>query len=225
MSLLPHQEEFARLLVRYGVVRFGDFTLKSGRKSPYFVNAGQLRTGLAIGGIGDAFAATIRNADIAHDMIFGPAYKGIPLAVATAIGLGKHGEDCAYGFDRKEAKDHGEGGIFVGTAPTEGMKIVLVDDVITSGKSIREAVEQLLGAAPCEVTAAVVAVDRQERGRGAKTTLSELRDELGVQVHAIVKIRELADWLHKREIDGKVVLDDAGKARIEAYLAENQGEE
>ena len=180
---------------------------------------------VAIGGIGDAFAATIRNADIPHDMIFGPAYKGIPLAVATAIGLGKHGEDCAYGFDRKEAKDHGEGGIFVGTAPAEGMKIVLVDDVITSGKSIREAVEQLRAAAPCEVTAAVVAVDRQERGRGAKTTLSELRDDLGVQVHAIVKIRDLADWLHNREIDGKVVLDDAGKARIEAYLAENQGEE
>jgi orotate phosphoribosyltransferase len=225
MSLLPHQEEFARLLVRYEVVRFGDFTLKSGRKSPYFVNAGQLRTGKAIGGIGDAFAATIRNADVPHDLIFGPAYKGIPLSVATAIGLNAHGEDCAYGFDRKEAKDHGEGGIFVGTAPAEGMKVVLVDDVITSGKSIREAVELLRKSAPCEVTAAVVAVDRQERGRGNKTTLSELRDELGVQVHAIVKIRELADWLHNREIDGKVVLDDEGLARIEAYLAENQGEE
>src|SRR5690606_25124429 len=128
---------------------------------------------------------------------------GIPLAVATAIGLGAKGEDVPFGFDRKEAKDHGEGGVFVGTAPADGMNIVLVDDVITSGKSIREAVEQLRAAADCKISAAVVAVDRQERGRGARTTLSELRDELGVAVHAILKIRDLAAWLHGREIDGR----------------------
>ncbi len=219
----PHQEAFARLLVRYEVVRFGEFTLKSGRSSPYFVNAGQLRTGEAIKGLGEAFAATIRDQAMPHDLVFGPAYKGIPLSVATAIGLAGHGEDVPYGFDRKEAKDHGEGGIFVGTAPAEGMKVVLVDDVITSGKSIREAVELLRKSANCEVTGAVVAVDREERGKGEKTTLAELRDELGVRVEPILKIRELASWLVDREIDGKVVLDAAGKAAIDAHLAQYGG--
>lgn len=214
----PHQEAFARLLVRYEVIRFGEFTLKSGRKSPYFVNAGQLRTGEAIRGLGQAFAATIREQKIPHDLVFGPAYKGIPLSVATVIGLAEHGEDVPYGFDRKEAKDHGEGGVFVGTAPSDGAKIVLVDDVITSGRSIREAVTLLRGAANCEVSAAVVAVDRQERGKGDKTTMAELRDELGLQVHAILNIRELSAWLVDREIDGRVVLDAAGKAAIDAHL-------
>lgn len=219
-----HQQAFVDLLVRYDVIRFGEFTLKSGRKSPYFVNAGQLRTGQAIAGLGRAYAAEIHRAELACDLVFGPAYKGVPLAVATAIGLAEQGLDVPYGFDRKEAKDHGEGGVFVGTQPADGMRVVLVDDVITSGRSIREAVELLRGAAPgIEVTAAIVAVDRRERGRGDKTTMSELRDELGVDVRAIVDIREVVDYLHGRAIDGRVVLDDAGKAAIEAYLGEYAG--
>jgi orotate phosphoribosyltransferase len=138
----PHQQAFVELLLRYEVIRFGEFTLKSGRKSPYFVNAGQLRTGNAIAGLGRAYAAEIQRAQLACDLVFGPAYKGVPLAVATAISLAEqHGRDVGYGFDRKEAKDHGEGGVFVATAPAPGMKVVLVDDVITSGQSIREAVE------------------------------------------------------------------------------------
>lgn len=220
----PHQQAFVDLLVRYEVIRFGEFTLKSGRKSPYFVNAGQLRTGKAIAGLGRAYAAEIQRAELACDLVFGPAYKGVPLAVATAIALAEQGLDVPYGFDRKEAKDHGEGGSFVGTAPAPGMKVVLVDDVITSGRSIREAVELLRAAAPdVEVGAAIVAVDRQERGRGQHTTLRELREELGVDVRAIVSIGELVPYLHGREIDGKVVLDDAGRAAIEAYLAEHAG--
>ncbi|PRP97133.1 orotate phosphoribosyltransferase [Enhygromyxa salina] len=223
----PHQQAFVDLLIRYEVVRFGEFTLKSGRKSPYFVNAGQLRTGRAIAGLGRAYAAEIQRAELACDLVFGPAYKGVPLAVATAIALAElpeGGRDVPYGFDRKEAKDHGEGGNFVGTAPAAGMKVVLVDDVITSGRSIREAVELLRAAAPdVEVGAAIVAVDRQERGRGQHTTLRELRDELGVDVRAIVSISELVPYLHGREINGKVVLDDAGRAAIEAYLAEHAG--
>ncbi|EDM79681.1 orotate phosphoribosyltransferase [Plesiocystis pacifica SIR-1] len=220
-----HQAAFVDLLVRYEVIRFGEFTLKSGRKSPYFVNAGQLRTGQAIAGLGRAYAAEIQRARLACDLVFGPAYKGVPLAVATAIGLAERGLDVPYGFDRKEAKDHGEGGIFVGTKPEAGMKVVLVDDVITSGRSIREAVELLREAAPdVQVTAAIVAVDRCERGRSEKTTMSELREELGVDVRAIVDIREVVAYLHGRQIDGRVVLDDAGKAAIEAYLAEYAGQ-
>ncbi|HVI01802.1 MAG TPA: orotate phosphoribosyltransferase [Enhygromyxa sp.] len=220
----PHQQAFVELLVRYEVIRFGSFTLKSGRKSPYFVNAGQLRTGKAIAGLGRAYAAEIQRAGLACDLVFGPAYKGVPLAVATAIGLVEHGLDVPYGFDRKEAKDHGEGGVFVGTAPAPGMRVVMVDDVITSGQSIRDAVSLLRNAASnIEVGAAIVAVDRQERGRGEKTTLRELREELGVDVRAIVSIGELVPFLHNREIDGKVVLDDAGRIAIEAYLDEHAG--
>lgn len=220
----PHQQAFVELLVRYEVIRFGNFTLKSGRKSPYFVNAGQLRTGKAIAGLGRAYAAEIQRAGLACDLVFGPAYKGVPLAVATAIGLAEHGLDVPYGFDRKEAKDHGEGGVFVGTAPAPGMRVVLVDDVITSGQSIRDALTLLRNAAPnIEVGAAIVAVDRQERGRSEKTTMRELREELGIDVRAIVSIGQLVPFLHNREIDGKVVLDDDGRVAIEAYLDEHGG--
>jgi orotate phosphoribosyltransferase len=221
----PHQQAFVELLLRHEVIRFGEFTLKSGRKSPYFVNAGQLRTGNAIAGLGRAYAAEIVRAELACDLVFGPAYKGVPLAVATAIALAEqHGRDVGYGFDRKEAKDHGEGGVFVATAPAPGMKVVLVDDVITSGQSIREAVELIRTAGSnIEVSAAIVAVDRQERGRGDKTTLRELREELGIDVRAILSISELVPYLHGRELAGKVVIDDAGRAAIEAYLAEHAG--
>lgn len=220
----PHQQAFVELLVRYEVIRFGNFTLKSGRKSPYFVNAGQLRTGKAIAGLGRAYAAEIQRAGLACDLVFGPAYKGVPLAVATAIGLAEHGLDVPYGFDRKEAKDHGEGGVFVGTAPAPGMRVVLVDDVITSGQSIRDALTLLRNAAPnIEIGAAIVAVDRQERGRSEKTTMRELREELGIDVRAIVSIGQLVPFLHNREIDGKVVLDDDGRVAIEAYLDEHGG--
>lgn len=217
------QRAFVDLLVEYEVVRFGEFTLKSGRRSPYFVNAGQLRTGDAIGRLGDAFADRILSAGVACDLVFGPSYKGVPLAVATASAMARRGRDVGFGFDRKEAKDHGEGGVFVGTAPKDGMNVVVVDDVITSGQSIREAVALVRGAAPVTVSAVVVAVDRQERGRSDKSTLSELRDELGVQVLPIVTIGELASDLGGREVGGRIVLDSARKAEIDAYLAEHAG--
>ena len=214
----PHQQEFVDLLVRFEALRFGSFTLKSGRQSPYFINAGQMRTGAAIAGMGKAYAATILRAQLECDLVFGPAYKGIPLAVSTAIALAQEGRDVPYGFDRKEAKDHGEGGVFVGTAPKDGMNIILVDDVITSGISIRESIQLLTKHANVNVRGVVVAVDRQERGASNKSTLSELRDELGLVVAPIVTIREIVDYLHGRTIDGKVVVDDACKASIEAYM-------
>lgn len=220
-----HQRRFVDLLVRYEVIRFGEFTLKSGRSSPYFVNAGQLRTGDAIAGLGSAFAEELVRSELACDLVFGPSYKGVPLAVSTAIALAAKGKDVPYGFDRKEAKDHGERGVFVGTAPVDGMSVVVVDDVITSGRSIREAIELLRKSADVTIGGVVVAVDRCERGRSEKSTLAELRDELGVAVRPILSIREIVEDLHDREIDGRVVLDDSGRAAIEAYLAEHAGTE
>ncbi|MCB9567165.1 MAG: orotate phosphoribosyltransferase [Myxococcales bacterium] len=219
-----YQAAFVDLLVRHEVLRFGDFTLKSGRRSPYFINAGQLRTGAAIGGLGRAYAAALLRHGIAFDLVFGPSYKGVPLAVATAIALADAGHDVAYTFDRKEAKDHGEGGVFVGAKPADGMRVVIVDDVITSGISIREAVDLLKRSADVTVSGVIVAVDRQERGRGERTTLAELEDELGIPVRPIVTIREIVDHLHGRAgAEGAVIIDDARRAAIEGYLAEHGG--
>lgn len=215
------QRDFVDLLVEYEVVRFGDFTLKSGRRSPYFVNAGQLRTGDAIARLGRAYAAALLHHRVACDLVFGPSYKGVPLAVATASALAARGHDAGYCFDRKEAKDHGEGGLFVGQKPAEGDRVVLVDDVITSGRSIREAAQQLRDAASVELTAVIIAVDRQERGKGDRSTLAELTDELGAPVLPLVTVRQLVDDLHARTVGGRQVVTDTDKAAIEAYLAEH----
>ncbi len=218
-----YQRAFVDLLVEYEVVRFGDFTLKSGRKSPYFVNAGQLRSGDAIMRLGRAYAARLRDADVGCDLVFGPSYKGVPLAVATASAMAQSGHDVGFTFDRKEAKDHGEGGTFVGSQPKDGDRVVIVDDVITSGISVREAVDLVRATAEVDVTAVVIAVDRQEKGRTEATTLAELQDELNVKVLPIVTIRELAADLHSREVGGRRVIDDAQLRAIEAYLAEHGG--
>ena len=216
-----YQRDFVDLLVRYQVLRFGDFTLKSGRRSPYFINAGQLRTGRAIAGLGEAYAACVDRHRLPCDLVFGPSYKGVPLAVATAIALARGDRDVAYAFDRKEAKDHGEGGVFVGAAPEDGMRVVLVDDVVTSGISIRESIDLLRRAADITLVGVVLAVDRQERGRGPRSTVAEIQDELGVPVLPIVTIREIVDHLHGREVAGERVIDDARRRAIDAYLAEH----
>ena len=197
----PYQREFVDLLVRFEVLRFGEFTLKSGRSSPYFVNAGQLRTGVAIAGLGRAFAARMTAADLPRpDIVFGPSYKGVPLAVATATAMAATGPDVGYAFDRKEAKDHGEGGLFVGSTPGPGSRVVIVDDVITSGRSIREAAE-LLATTGAQVVGVVVAVDRQERGQGQQTTLHELQDELAAPVLPVLTITEVvADLCARGEL-------------------------
>ncbi|MEM9460108.1 MAG: orotate phosphoribosyltransferase [Myxococcota bacterium] len=215
------QRDFVDLLVEYDVVRFGDFTLKSGRRSPYFVNAGQLRTGDAIARLGRAYAAQVLHHRIACDLVFGPSYKGVPLAVATASALAARGHDTGYCFDRKEIKDHGEGGVFVGKPPSDGMRVVIVDDVITSGRSIREAAAMMQQSAQVELTAVVVAVDRQERGQSSRSTLAELRDELAAPVLPLITIRQLVDDLHTRTVRGRQIVDDARKEAIEAYLAEH----
>jgi orotate phosphoribosyltransferase len=208
----PYPERFIELLAAYDVVRFGQFTLKSGRKSPYFINAGQLRTGRAIEGLGRAYAERIRAAGLSPDVIFGPSYKGVPLAVSTSIALSREGRDVGFSFDRKEAKDHGEGGVFIGMQPAAGQKVVLVDDVITSGASIERSAAVLKRAAPVEILAVVVAVDRQERGR-ERSTLDELTESLGTPVLSVTSIRQIVAYLLA---EGKL---DRGRAEeIEQYL-------
>ncbi len=208
----PYQERFIDLLAEHDVIRFGDFTLKSGRRSPYFINAGQLRTGRAIEGVGRAYAERIRSAGLSPGVIFGPSYKGVPLAVATAIALSREGRDVGFSFDRKEAKDHGEGGIFIGTEPAAGQRVVLVDDVITSGLSIEKSASLLKEAAAVTIAGVVVAVDRQERGR-ERSTLRELEESLGAPVLPVVNVRQIVDYLSS---GGR--LDSGRKAAIEEHL-------
>ena len=209
----PYQERFIDLLAEYDVIRFGEFTLKSGRKSPYFINAGQLRTGRAISGVGRAYAERVRDAGLLPDVIFGPSYKGVPLAVATAIAVSEaFGRDVGFCFDRKEAKDHGEGGIFVGTEPSPGQGLVLVDDVITSGISIEHSVALLRKAAAVRILGVVVAVDRQEKGR-ERSTLLELEATIGAPVLPVVNVRQVVGYLSST---GKLRAEE--KAAIEQYL-------
>lgn len=211
-AIESHRERFIELLAEYDVIRFGDFVLKSGRKSPYFINAGELRTGRALRGLGRAYAERLLSAGLGCDLVFGPSYKGIPLAVATAFALAEGDREVGFCFDRKESKGHGEGGLFVGMAPFDGSRVVIVDDVITSGGSIRRAAELLRAAADVELTGIIVAVDRQERGR-EKDTLLELEEDLCVPVQAIVTIREIVSHLGRTR---RLPSDQA--SAIAAYL-------
>jgi orotate phosphoribosyltransferase len=184
-----HQRDFIKLCLDLGVLRFGEFTLKSGRRSPYFFNAGLFNTGRAIGALGRHYARAAATSSVAFDMLFGPAYKGIPLVTATAAAMAEHeGRDLPYAFNRKEAKDHGEGGMIVG-APLRG-RVLIVDDVITAGTAIRESVEVIRaqGATPAGV---LIALDREERGQGEKSAVQEVEDQFGLPVVAVLRLRDL----------------------------------
>ena len=222
---MTYQEEFITFMVRSGVLTFGDFTTKSGRKTPYFINTGNYRTGAQAAKLGDYYAACIQqNLPDGVDCLFGPAYKGIPLTVAAASSLYRnYGRDLPYCFNRKEAKDHGEGGVMVGYKPQAGDRVVIVEDVVTAGTAVRETIELFKHVADVKLTALIVSVDRMERGTGEKTTINELREEYGIQVFPIVTVRQVIDFLYRREIDGRVYIDDAMKARMEDYLAQYGG--
>jgi len=185
-----HQREFLQLALRLGVLRFGRFTLKSGRESPYFFNAGLFDTGTAIAGLGRAYAAALTASGLQYDVLFGPAYKGIPLVTATAAALAEHhGRDVPWAFNRKEAKDHGEGGTIVGRKLAG--RVLIVDDVITAGTAIRESVEiiRAAGATPAGV---LLALDRQEQGRdSAGSAVQEVREQFGIPVVAILALADL----------------------------------
>jgi len=189
----PHQTAFLELALEHEVLKFGRFTLKSGRVSPYFFNLGKISSGAAMARLARAYAEAITRSGVEFDTLFGPAYKGIPLATAVAYALSEQGRDVPYAYNRKEAKAHGEGGTLVG-APLAGRKVLIVDDVLTAGTALREAVA-MIRAAGGEPVAAVIALDRMERGTGEKSAVAEMEADTGVNVVALVSVREILAYL------------------------------
>lgn len=222
---MGYKEDFITFMVRSGVLTFGDFTTKSGRKTPYFINTGNYKTGAQAARLGDYYAACVQeNAPEGIDCLFGPAYKGIPLVVTTAASLARnYDRDLPYCFNRKEAKDHGEGGTMIGYQPKDGDRVVIVEDVVTAGTAVRETIELFKHIADVKFASLIVSVDRMEKGTGEKTTINELREQYGIAVHPIVTVRQVIDFLHNREIDGKVYIDDEMKGKMEAYLEQYGG--
>lgn len=188
-----YQNDFIEFAIQAGVLRFGEFTLKSGRTSPYFFNAGLFNTGEHLAKLGRCYAQAIVDSGIDFDVLFGPAYKGIPLAAAASIALAEqHGKNIPWCFNRKEAKDHGEGGNLVGS-PLVG-RILVIDDVITAGTAIRESVD-IIKSAGAELVGVVIALDRQERGQGERSAIQEIEENLGIKVASIVKLEHLLEYL------------------------------
>ncbi len=215
-----YKKNFIEFLVRAGVLTFGDFTTKSGRQTPYFVNTGNYRMGSQLARLGEFYAeAIVSNFGRDFDNLYGPAYKGIPLATATSIALARcHQLDISVTYNRKEAKDHGEKGTLIGRQYSGTERIIIIEDVITAGTSIRETLEILAANHSPTVAGAIVSVDRMERGRGNLSALEEVRRELNFPVAAIVTVRDIIVHLHNRPIDGSVVVDDAMREKMEAYL-------
>ncbi|MBR4231634.1 MAG: orotate phosphoribosyltransferase [Oscillospiraceae bacterium] len=208
---MADKNEFISFMTGAGVLTFGDFVTKSGRKTPYFINTGNYRTGSQISRLGDWYAKTIAESGEEFDALFGPAYKGIPLAAAAASSLFRlYGRDVPYCFNRKEIKDHGEGGGIVGYRPKDGDRIAIVEDVVTAGTAVRESLSFLAGVADVTVTALFVSVDRMERGTGALSALDELRESLGINVHPIITVRDII---------ASIPADDPRRAAMESYLA------
>ncbi len=211
-----YKREFIQFLEGAGVLKFGDFTAKSGRKIPYFINAGDIKTGDQIAKLGEFYAkAYFEKVGNKATVLYGPAYKGISIAVSTAVALSKSGLDVPFFFNRKEAKDHGEGGIFVGYVPHAGQEVVIVEDVITAGTAIRESMANLSSLDGVKVAATFVMVDRKEKGQGEKSAMAEVEEEFGFPVYSVVDVYDIIEYLEE---------DDKNKEnvdRIKAYLAVN----
>lgn len=205
-----YQEEFLNFAIGQGVLRFGEFTLKSGRISPYFFNAGLFQTGSALSRLGKFYAQAIVDAGVEFDMLFGPAYKGIPLVAATAMALyEQHDKDYPYAFNRKEAKAHGEGGTIVG-APLQG-RVLVIDDVMTAGTAIRESADIIVAAAGATLAGVTISLDRQERGTGAQSAVQEVEARYGIRVISIVGLNEVINHV------GTSLHDVALLAKVQAY--------
>ena len=215
-----YKQEFIEFMVESDVLKFGEFTLKSGRKSPFFMNAGAYVTGDELHRLGLYYARAIESAfGLDFDVVFGPAYKGIPLSVACAIGLYElYGKEVRYCANRKEAKDHGEGGSLLGHVLADGDRVVIVEDVTTSGKSIEETYPLITAAANIEVVGLMVSLNRMEVGKGGmKCALDEIADLYGFSTASIVTMEDVTAYLHNREVQGRVVIGDATRAAIDAY--------
>ncbi len=218
-----YKQDFIEFMVASDVLKFGEFTLKSGRTSPFFMNAGAYTTGEQLHQLGLYYARAIEAAfGLDFDVVFGPAYKGIPLSVVTAMGLAElYGKEVQYCSNRKEAKDHGEGGNLLGAELADGARVVMVEDVTTSGKSIDETYPLLKAAANVDVVGLMVSLNREEVGpSGAKAAIDEVSDKYGFPTAAIVSMSEVLEYLYGREVGGRVLIDDAMKAQLEAYYAQ-----
>ncbi|MBR1863495.1 MAG: orotate phosphoribosyltransferase [Ruminococcus sp.] len=214
---MTYKEEFIRFMVESGVLTFGDFTLKSGRKAPYFINCGNYKTGAQLAKLGEYYAECIVDNKIPVETLFGPAYKGIPLAVSAVVALSnKFGIDVSYCFDRKEAKDHGEGGMFVGKKLTDGEKVVIIDDVMTSGKALGESMPKLKSAADVDVTGMVITVDRMEKALNSElSAVGQAYRDYGVKVYSIVNINDIIKAIEDGIVEGMDYLD-----KMKAYRSE-----
>jgi len=212
---MKNKNEFIDFMADAGVLTFGDFTTKSGRKTPYFVNTGNYKTGMHISVLGDYYAQLVVDSGETFDALYGPAYKGITLAAATAASLYRnHGINVPYFFNRKEVKDHGEGGSLIGYKPKDGDRIIIIEDVVTAGTAVRESMTLLKAIADVEITALYVSVDRMERGTGEQSTLNELKSEFGINVYPIINARDIIASFPK---------GDERIAKMEAYLEEYGG--
>lgn len=214
-----YKKEFIEFMVDCGVLKFGDFTTKSGRKTPFFVNTGFYRTGAQLRKLGEYYAKAIHDAyGLDFDVLFGPAYKGIPLSVATAMSISEHfDKDVKYCSNRKEVKDHGDTGILLGSPISDGDKVVIIEDVTTAGTSIGETMPILSAQGNVDVVGLVVSVDRMERGQGTKSALKEIEENYGIKTTAIVTMKEVVEHLYGKPYNGKVVIDDQLKQAINAY--------
>ena len=215
-----YKQEFIEFMVDSQVLKFGEFTLKSGRKSPFFMNAGAYVTGTQLRKLGEYYAKAIHdNYGLDFDVLFGPAYKGIPLSVATTMAISElYGKDIRYCSNRKEVKDHGDTGILLGTKLKDGDKVVIIEDVTTSGKSIEETFPILKEQADVEIKGLMVSLNRMEIGKGGvKSALDEIQEKYGFPAHAIVTMEEVVERLYNQECQGKIVIDDSIKAAIDSY--------
>lgn len=211
-----YKREFIQFLQDAGVLKFGDFTAKSGRKIPYFINAGDIKTGEQIAKLGEFYAkAYAEKVGNKKTVLYGPAYKGISIAVSSAIALSKQGLDVPFFFNRKEVKDHGEGGVFVGYVPKAGEEVVIVEDVITAGTAIRESMAILSGLEGVKVAATFVMVDRMEKGKTEKSAMAEVAEEFGFPVHSVVTVYDIIEYLEEDPANEENV------TRIKNYLAVN----
>ena len=218
-NMEQYKQEFIEFMVDSQVLKFGEFTLKSGRKSPFFMNAGAYVTGTQLRRLGEYYAKAIHdNYGLDFDVLFGPAYKGIPLSVATTMAISElYGKEIRYCSNRKEVKDHGDTGILLGSKLKDGDRVVIIEDVTTSGKSIEETFPIIKAQADVEIKGLMVSLNRMEKGQGEKSALIEIKEKYGFDANAIVTMAEVVEYLYNKEYKGKIYIDDTLKAAIDTY--------